>query len=318
MSRVFPLRTIGKQWYTLEHRITEYLGRSLTYDSDILDAFKGILAAHERRFSASTRILAGLPISVDLPSGTPVERAQGCLDALGEGMSWFFYDNKDSCILKLQRRSGFPSWTWLGWTQLEHLPIKLGFYDAGLLGSAIVEYANGEKIGWYNDWCGKEIFDRGWAGSIPRFLRITGRILEVTVSLEGEVTDENGLPCPQYDTENSPRRSWQAIASWIWRHYYETSPFPIPFTLLLLGHGPENHVHLLVLHKPPGWDYYQRVDIVSHRWETFARELKRDGRSAAKGWAVKEVRIGVINGSLGRKMNADRALQVQRTQKSGP
>jgi hypothetical protein len=293
ISRVFPHRTIGKQWYTLEHRIAEYLGKSLTYDSDILNAFKCILAAHERRFSASTRILAGIPIPVNFLSRTHTESVFPISYGLGEGLSWSFYEgNEETCISKLQRRSTFPSWTWLGWKQLKPIPIALGNHQAGVLTNAIAEYADGELLAWDDDANRATIFDRGWADNIPRFLRISGPALDVEVCMDGELTDTVGLMCARYNEEDSRRRSWCDISNWTWRQYNQTSMFPVPFTLLLLGLGSKNRVELLVLHKPPSWDYYERIDIVSYNWGGFGRVFTSAVRDTLKDWPIREVRIG--------------------------
>ncbi|KAK4118452.1 HET-domain-containing protein, partial [Parathielavia appendiculata] len=47
MSRVFPLHTVGRNPAALRDRIGEFLQRSLTFEADILDAFRGVLAAYE-------------------------------------------------------------------------------------------------------------------------------------------------------------------------------------------------------------------------------------------------------------------------------
>ena len=79
----------------------EYLRKKLTYPSDILDAFKGILKNLERVENPRYSIF-GLPIDLSRTSHS------GFLMAL----SW---SNRRSS----SRRENFPTWSWCGWTALE-------------------------------------------------------------------------------------------------------------------------------------------------------------------------------------------------------
>ena len=69
--------------------VENYTGRTLTYQSDILNAFAGILAIQEREFSSKS--FQGLPTAI-----------------FDMALLW-------QPFRKLQRRKGFPSWSWTGW-----------------------------------------------------------------------------------------------------------------------------------------------------------------------------------------------------------
>ncbi|RFU24004.1 hypothetical protein B7463_g12333, partial [Scytalidium lignicola] len=58
ISRAFHLHGLGRKLEDLEDQLREYLGRSLTFESDILDAFKGVLAAFERKPSKPVKVSA--------------------------------------------------------------------------------------------------------------------------------------------------------------------------------------------------------------------------------------------------------------------
>lgn len=94
-----PLRSFQK----FTNLVRQYTKRTLTFDSDILNAFTGI--AHQ--LSASNLLtynFAGLPYVpwVDAVSREKlVSLALSCEIVLEEGES--------------ERRPGFPSWTWAGW-----------------------------------------------------------------------------------------------------------------------------------------------------------------------------------------------------------
>jgi hypothetical protein len=81
------------------NHITEYSGRSLTYETDGLNAFRGILSR------SPIHSFYGIPIDPD--------NQYGCTDynvGFAKGLWWTPRDRH------LRRRSLFPTWTWVGWT----------------------------------------------------------------------------------------------------------------------------------------------------------------------------------------------------------
>ncbi|KAK4034646.1 tol protein [Parachaetomium inaequale] len=288
MFRVFPHRTVGKEPYMLQTRIREYLERSLTFDDDILNAFRGVLAAYERQFSASTRILAGLRIAVG-----PAERA---LAALARGLSWDFVCTSTHSPIqqKMERRPGFPSWTWLGCKvprytlfRMPNRPTRTSLLDAS------VEYTDGLLLPWSANQ--NLIFSRDRAGCFPAFLRIRGRALDIYVSAKGyltaPLTAPNTIPTTGRITRQmSARHSWRCSHRWpqiveYTRKAYGISGPPdahVPFTLLQLGFSV-----MLVLYQPEATLHYERVGLIgdTHRHSRF-KDMFRGS------FSTKEVRIG--------------------------
>lgn len=88
-------------------RIIEFADRHLSYESDRLDAMRGIFAAFDRKFQV--RNLSGLPFKSDPPG--PLEKASGTL-RISLLCSLLFQVGHGA--IRCRR---FPSWTWAGWTK---------------------------------------------------------------------------------------------------------------------------------------------------------------------------------------------------------
>jgi len=88
----------GEMIYDL---IESYTERVLTYDVDILNAFDGILGEFEQQ-TPPIRSYWGIPLPFD---------TSGYLNGLLIGLCWR-HDIQDE---KVNRRSGFPSYSWAGW-----------------------------------------------------------------------------------------------------------------------------------------------------------------------------------------------------------
>lgn len=80
--------------------INEYSRRTLTYPSDMLKAFLGVLRAYER-LKPPVKHIWGVPFLLD--SG-------GSVGQPGDGLLW-----RTNRQCSLRRISGLPSWTWAGW-----------------------------------------------------------------------------------------------------------------------------------------------------------------------------------------------------------
>lgn len=85
--------------------INEYTRRDLTYPSDSLNAFLGVLRAYERLRPAAMHVW-GIPFLVG---------SDGAVRQPGYGLLW--RANRGS---SLHRIEGMPSWTWAGWTWSNH------------------------------------------------------------------------------------------------------------------------------------------------------------------------------------------------------
>ncbi|OAL45917.1 HET-domain-containing protein [Pyrenochaeta sp. DS3sAY3a] len=191
ISRVFPLRGLGKGPGDLEERLNEYLQRSLTTEMDILDAFKGVQVAFEQKFF-DMQSLCGIPIYNPMFSTTSSEALVSGLLWWGEGS--FKSDIEGSMPM---RRKGFPSWTWAGWkvSKLHLTTFRMGT-DMSPEARPVeisAEYADGLVLPWLANH--ELILARDESGSYPLILRIYGLTINVQIFPDGRWSgnDKSGV-----------------------------------------------------------------------------------------------------------------------------
>lgn len=154
-----------------ESCVNEYSKRILSYESDTLNAFQGILQLF-RKLGLFT--FFGLPLN---PSGIGATNQAVC------ALLWNFHDMWDS-EHKPVRRPGFPSWTWLGWKATSHIH----FFTASLSNpeadvEVIVEISkDGENdiLQWESQ--SSDILQLIDCGSRPHSIQITGWCLDLYYS----------------------------------------------------------------------------------------------------------------------------------------
>jgi hypothetical protein len=103
---VFPVNRIGMFGNEIWHRIEEYSDRSLTYDSDILNAMLGLFELFDQLFNVQH--FWGIPYPSRDPSAPKSPwrlRKVTFLKQLDWNHRW----------LPSTRREEFPSWSWTGW-----------------------------------------------------------------------------------------------------------------------------------------------------------------------------------------------------------
>ena len=116
--QVFPKFGLGLSSNDLTKRLNEYLRRNLSYDSDALNAFLGVLQAYNDQHTVHH--IWGLP--VQLFNG-PTQRTLGnCID---ESLFWEV-EQVDSVVT---RRRQFPSWTWAAYKGVRKIGLRLISYD---------------------------------------------------------------------------------------------------------------------------------------------------------------------------------------------
>lgn len=193
-------------------RVSEFIRRDFTYDSDALDAFRGILAQFEDSKEPIGH-LYGIPLysraSFDQPDAvTPSQ-------ILATGLSWYF-----DC--PMVRRPMFPSWSWVGWkpSPTKTSQCTAGFCFStiavgGLVGnmmnlrcpirnlgrdsciSGIVEFEGGEARDWDEDTvhCHSHL---AVTGKTPSSLSLVGWTFETTV--ERKTKQQGPWQKPRSDT----------------------------------------------------------------------------------------------------------------------
>ena len=291
MSRVFPLRGLGKYPKHLEDRLNEYLKRSLTFEKDILDAFRGLLTAFEREFSSPVKSFCGIPIFCE-----PLSTVN--LEALVFGLSWSPRYKDDR---KPKRRLGFPSWTWAGWELSQIVLDSAGSWQhiAALeqlksLVDVSAEYLDGLVL----PWNGKQdqILALERMGIFPVFLRICGLTLDVQIYPDGRISateDEGGI------VEHLMVQLWtRALRKCAVQHtrsaynIKEDKDRPLPFTFLVISHSDYELV-LLLLYHPENSLGFERIDA----WYVQKSSVESDLKSkiivpeSLRGWIRQEVLI---------------------------
>ncbi|RDL34765.1 uncharacterized protein BP5553_07893 [Venustampulla echinocandica] len=112
--KAFPSRSVGNDLLSPMSRIAEFIHRDLKLDEDALNAFRGIV----EEFGMSkrpVRFLSGVHLAPrEYIIGPGLDKA-GDTSQLVLGLTcgdtaYFSFERR-----RLTRRTGFPSWSWLGW-----------------------------------------------------------------------------------------------------------------------------------------------------------------------------------------------------------
>ena len=187
---IFPkFQDLQRSKMSFPLRVNEFIRRDFTYDSDALDAFRGILALFEDSKEPIGH-LCGIPLlsraSFDEPDAvTPSQ-------VLATGLSWHF-----DC--PMVRRPMFPSWSWVGWkpspTKTSQCTaascfstIAVGGYGPGHIRnldydscvSGIVEFESGKPRDWDEDTMNGHN-QLAVAGKTPYSLSLVGWVFGITV-----------------------------------------------------------------------------------------------------------------------------------------
>jgi hypothetical protein len=114
---VFPMGGIGSS-AEFARRLHEYIERDLSYPSDILNAFLGILGAFERQEPSFFHV-CGVPIHIKNRSkiNGVMRISEGDMTkAFSLGLGW-------TAEKGVTRRQDFPSWSWAGWNWQDSAPL---------------------------------------------------------------------------------------------------------------------------------------------------------------------------------------------------
>lgn len=147
-TRMMPLLEDMTSPTVLYNSIESYSQREFTLEGDILDAFLGIFE-ELRRLGNPYYSYWGIPVFTDVEVKSPVTHLaispKRFCENLVRGMRWISSPNAP-------RRSGFPSWSWTGWSA----PVSFHKYwsttDDKALNTCIMgvfaESMSGELLGW--------------------------------------------------------------------------------------------------------------------------------------------------------------------------
>ena len=107
--QVFPKGSVGKYPSDYRARVQEYRKRSLSYDSDGLNAFMGIASAFQF-LKNPTQTIWGIPL-FPFQVFQPTMKNRSSVLCSGLASEWHGVYNG----LRCHRRPFFPSWSWVGW-----------------------------------------------------------------------------------------------------------------------------------------------------------------------------------------------------------
>lgn len=297
ISRVFPLRGLGKYPGDFEERLNEYLQRSLTIEMDILDAFKGVQVAFERKF-LTMQSLCGIPIHND-------ELSETGLEALVLGLLWSGYVKFDIEGSSPTRRKCFPSWTWAGW-RVSKLNFTTSWMRQDMTPEARLveisaEYADGLVLPWLTNH--ELILARDNSGSYPLILRIYGPTINVQIFPDGRWSGNDKSGVLRYIMASIyNQESLKGLVGLVCNTYKfeQHKSSPVPFTLLLLRRET-SHNYFLLLYQPKDFTHFERIDAVNLNVYHIAVRGHRNGvpkdlesvfPNAFDNWKEQEVRIG--------------------------
>lgn len=136
-SRVYPMvETVWKSCHILE-RLQEYTPRQLSYQSDAINAIRGLLSfdtglrMRKSYRPVSFRHIHGIPtdirayipelwndVNIDWFMTKTSQRSEkeNLYMAVTCGLAWYTEKHRDPKGSSTIRRPGFPSWSWAGWT----------------------------------------------------------------------------------------------------------------------------------------------------------------------------------------------------------
>ncbi|KAH6615021.1 heterokaryon incompatibility protein-domain-containing protein [Boeremia exigua] len=292
ISRVFPLRGLGKSPLDLKERLNEYLKRSLTNDDDIQDAFKGVFVAFQRKFPGKIQSLCGIPIFSSQLLGSD-------LDAFVLGLNWYSRRGHSDDRFVLERRKKFPSWTWLGWkTHGVHFygtfyPRDRDYTGHRAVACASIEYADGSVLAWRE--AKDDILARENVALMPAFLHLHGQAFDVHISTDGRIIgDDEGGVVEQIRVNHDERcgellvRQIQAVHP---SQQYVDCLLKLTF---FVSHQWDDEVHILILYQPEGSSCFERVGQISLFMQLWAAGFYTENLtfpSALRGWTETQVRI---------------------------
>lgn len=177
-NRLFPadyLNQTHDDAWLIHHRIAEYTSRSLTFESDTIDAFLGALK-HFRNPNSSLSHVWGVPVLWSAKKWTAME-------GFVTGLCWIGTFPTTQAI---ERRIGFPSWSWAGWKW--KISAKSYFYRFGFKTPYDIQVSFETTSGEILDWDNYQALSRDTESSaLSQYLRIEAWSLKCRLFHDSDV-----------------------------------------------------------------------------------------------------------------------------------
>jgi hypothetical protein len=231
----FSAGGLGKHHWELLDRISEFTGRRLTYESDILNAMSGIFNAYGH-LQRPVFHYYGVPSLPPWMNTQKVGVAFGNLirmvslpdnpeNGLATGLCWFLENPS-------RRRHGFPSWSWTGWkgqvskTKHDRFRYYYGFPEGQLDLKIWIEFNDKSLRRWAD-----AIRSLGECRNCSPFLHIEAKTVEITVQYLPQGLDG------RWKTEKLPINALNRRAGFYARFDLENSC--VAYSYLVLTKEPE-------------------------------------------------------------------------------
>lgn len=270
------LNQISEDSWLIQHRISEYTARSLSFESDTLNAFLGALR-HFRNPECSISHVWGVPVLWSSAKWSAME-------GFATGLCWIgFFPTNDL----IERRFGFPSWSWTGWK----MPIspQSYFYRYGFKTPYEIKIAFETERGKILDW---DAFQTASQASealvLSQYLHIEGWSLKCRLRSSGDIARGEDASLRRHwslITEGSPAELHTVVIHKQYSNEAWNTRENKVYDILLIG-NPENPVTATTqfLEKYPPFgpffmiledvgEYYERVGYLD-----LAHSLSNEGR----------------------------------------
>lgn len=279
------LRSPGAGGRAILQNIAAFTERKLTHESDILNAFTGILKVYAR---ADPPVYSywGVPIlpsTFRRPGEPPYTLTQGFLS----GLCW-------QSMRPGRRRPGFPSWSWVGWTGTVSSHSReyiVGVKMASQSEIKVSIFYNGRLMSWEEEWnntFNQDILQK----DLPHHLYIEAWTIEVRLvhssffsvaEGDGEADSEEGHQFYAYTSGIAPTKSHGAVnlsrdpTDMAGGHYLNLTQET--YVGILLGRGDRLCVEMFVLIVRKHGNSYERIGSLQFGIAQWATE---DGWFAQK------------------------------------
>lgn len=265
----FPPSSDQKRPSKFIDRVNAFMARDLSFDSDAIDAIRGILALFEN-IEHPVYNLCGLPIFSNPPFKS--DHTLRNVDDLAVALSW-------TSETPLVRRNDFPSWTWVGWKHKSRTDSDV-FSFRYLLGQSLdrerksyernltfpilarVEFEKHIAYEWESN--RSQILEKYNTGYYPSSLHIWGWVGNIQLNRYSRVHQTWYWKRPQYSWERKRIIDLNGLSD------VESTEYQVTALVLAVGerYQPYTRLDLLLLRRH-GQSTFHRIGYLSMKCESF-------------------------------------------------
>lgn len=246
--------------------VSEYAGRQISKDSDVLPAVLGILGMFTSECSIFHGHIYGVPIFEPSDKSLPVDT----IGTLIMGITWYIEPNfrtlEDVAAAAIPfRRRSLPSWTWCDWTHASPSFYPIGWNQEilglGYMRKDIVhdqklslEFENGTMLPWPRETDLADLAQKTMLMGNVRHIHVYGRFTYLPIPISSNLEQYHQICGPHmitlvkkhwllrlareqgmYVTDNQE----YIFKAWVYRstggRYHNSEDYEAPFRMMLLG-----------------------------------------------------------------------------------